>query len=118
MLIYNTSFHVDTEHELSKFLTYMRDVYLPAIAQGGLMQHIRFVRLLTDIGDNLIGYSVMGEFADMQKIKKWKLEIGREADANFHKEFGEKVLNFSTTMIEVDLKLRPSPNPSTREGNS
>lgn len=104
MLIYNTSFHVDTERELSKFLCYMRDTYLPAIAKGGLMQNIRFVRLLTDIGDNLIGYSVMGEFADMQKIKKWKLEIGREADANFHKEFGEKVLTFSTTMKDVELK--------------
>jgi len=104
MLIYNTSFHVDTEHELSRFLTYMRDTYLPAIEQGGLMQHVRFVHLLTDIGDHLIGYSVMGEFEDLQKMKKWKLDIGRVADASFHQEFGEKVLTFSTTMKEVDLK--------------
>lgn len=104
MLLYNTSFHVDSEHYLSQFLTYMRDNYLPAIQQGGYMTNVRFVRLLTDIGDNLIGYSVMGEVADMQKLKKWKLEIGREADANFHKEFGEKILTFSTTMKEVELK--------------
>lgn len=104
MLIYNTSFHVDSEHELSKFLSYMRDTYLPAIAQDGLMQNIRFVRLLTDIGDNLIGYSVMGEFADLQKLKKWTLSIGRPADAAFHREFGEKVLTFSTTMKDVELR--------------
>ena len=104
MLIYNTSFHVDTEKDLSRFLTYMRDTYLPAIRQGGHMQHIRFVHLLTDIGDNLIGYSVMGEFEDLQAIKKWKLEVGRAADASFHQEFGEKVLTFSTTMKEVELK--------------
>lgn len=104
MFIYNTSFHVDSERMMSQFLTYMRDVYLPAIKQGGLMTNVRFVRLLTDIGDNLIGYSVMGEVADMQKLKKWKLEVGREADASFHKEFGDKVLTFSTTMKEVELK--------------
>ncbi len=104
MLLYNTSFHVDTERDLSRFLTYMRDVYLPAIVQGGYMQHVRFVHLLTDIGDNLIGYSVMGEFEDLQSMKKWKLEIGRSADASFHQEFGEKVLTFSTTMKEVELK--------------
>lgn len=104
MLIYNTSFHVDSEHYISKFLTFMRDNYLPAIQQGGLMTNVRFVRLLTDIGDNLIGYSVMGEVADMQKLKKWKLEVGREADASFYKEFGDKILTFSTTMKEVELK--------------
>ncbi len=104
MFIYNTSFHVESEHLLSKFLTYMRDSYLPAIQQGGLMTNVRFVRLLTDIGDNLIGYSVMGEFEDLQKLKKWKLEIGRAADASFHKEFGEKILPFTTTMKEVELK--------------
>lgn len=104
MLIYNTSFHVDSEHYISKFLTFMRDNYLPAIQQGGLMTNVRFVRLLTDIGDNLIGYSVMGEVADMQKLKKWKLEVGRVADASFHREFGDKILTFSTTMKEVELK--------------
>lgn len=102
--IYNTSFHVDTEKDLSRFLTYMRDTYLPAIAQGEYMQHIRFVHLLTDIGDNLIGYSVMGEFSDLQKLKKWTLEVGRPADADFHREFGDKVLTFSTTMKEVELR--------------
>ena len=104
MLIYNTSFHVDTEKDLSRFLTYMRDTYLPAIKQGGHIQHIRFVHLLTDIGDNLIGYSVMGEFTDLQAMKKWKLEVGRKADENFHKEFGDKILTFSTTMKDVELK--------------
>ena len=104
MLIYNTSFHVSGERTLQKFLTYMRDTYLPAISEGGLLQNIRFVRLLTDIGDNLIGYCVMADVADLQAMKKWKLEVGRKADVNFHKEFGDKILTFSTTMKDVELK--------------
>lgn len=103
MLIYNTSFHVDTERELSHFLTYMRDTYLPAIQEESLLQNVRFVRLLTDIGDNLIGYCVMADVRDLQVMKKWKLEVGRKADENFHKEFGDKILTFSTTMKDVEL---------------
>lgn len=104
MLIYNTSFHVSGERTLQQFLTYMRDTYLPAIKQGDYLQHVRFVRLLTDIGDDVIGYCVMAEVNDVVALKKWKLEVGRTADSNFHQEFGESVLTFSSTMKEVELK--------------
>lgn len=101
MLIYNTTFHVEGEHLLPPFLTYMRDVYRPAVTQRGYVKSTRFVRLLTDIGDNLIGYALMFDIDDVQVLKKWKLEVGRELEANFHKQFGEKILCFSTTMKDV-----------------
>lgn len=104
MLIYNTSFHVSGERTLQQFLTYMRDSYLPAISQHGYLQHVRFVRLLTDIGDDVIGYCVMGEATDVKVLKKWKSEVGNAADAAFHQEFGERVLTFSSTMKDVELK--------------
>ena len=104
MLIYNTSFHVEGERTLQPFLTYMRDVYLPALRQGGLLLRLRFVHLLTDIGDEKFGYCVMVEVPDLKTLKKWKLEVANPADTNFHKEFGEKVLTFSSTMKEVELK--------------
>ena len=107
MLIYNTSFHVSGERTLQHFLTYMRDNYLPAISQGGLLQNIRFVRLLTDIGDDQIGYCVMADVDDIKALKKWKLDVGNAADTSFHHEFGEQVLTFSSTMKVIEL-----PDPS------
>ena len=104
MLIYNTSFHVSGERTLQQFLTYMRDTYLPAIRQSEVMQRIRFVRLLTDIGDDVIGYCVMGEVTDVVALKKWRQTVGDQALAAFHQEFGESVLTFSSTMKEVELK--------------
>ena len=108
MLIYNTTFHVDGEHQLSAFLTYMRDVYYPGVTRGGYLQNPRFVRLLTEIGDNLIGYALMCEVEDVKTLKKWKLEVGRELESGFHQQFGEKILTFSTSMKVVDL---PAPMP-------
>lgn len=105
MLIYNTSFHVSGERTLQHFLTYMRDIYIPAIQQGGHLQHLRFVRLMTDIGDDLIGYCVMADVADVQVLKKWKHEVEPKAASDFHREFGESVLTFSSTMKDVSEKV-------------
>ena len=105
MLIYNTTFHVDGEHLLSPFLTYMRDVYLPAATARGYLRNPRFVRLLTDIGDNLTGYALMCETEDVKSLKQWRQEIGLTLESNFHDHFGEKILMFSTTMKEVTEKI-------------
>lgn len=105
MLIYNTSFHVDSERLLSAFLTYMRDEYFPKVTEKGYVRNPQFVRLLTDIGDNLVGYSLMCEADDIQSLKKWRNEIGNALDAAFHKQFGDKILTFSTTMKDVTDKV-------------
>lgn len=104
MLIYNTSFHVDSERVLGSFLGFMRDEYLPAITAHGLIGHYRFVRLLTDIGEGMIGYAVMCDVADIQTLKRWKQEVGTQLESKLHARFGEKVLTFSTTMKDVELK--------------
>ncbi len=109
MLIYNTTFHVDGEHLLSPFLTYMRDNYVPAAIEKGYLRNPRFVRLLADVGDNLIGYALMCEVEDVQILKKWKLEIGHALESNFHQQFGEKILTFSTAMKDVTEKVTPLP---------
>lgn len=105
MLIYNTTFHVDGEHQLSPFLTYMRDEYLPAALRKGYLRNPRFVRLLTDIGDNLLGYALMCEVDDVVALKRWKNEVGHDLESAFHQKFGEKILMFSTTMKDVTDKV-------------
>ena len=72
MLIYNTTFHVEGEAQLGPFLTFMRDVYVPAAIRDGYLRNPRFVRLLTDLGDNLFGYALMCEVEDVQTLKRWK----------------------------------------------
>ncbi len=103
MLIYNTSFHIDGEEHLSDFLLYMRDEYLPAVLSNGYLRNPRFVRLLVDIGDGLLGYSLMLEADGVAALKRFKKEIEPSVDAAFIAKFGERVLRFSTTMTEITL---------------
>jgi len=102
MLIHNTTFHVDGERYMSQFLTYMRDVYVPAIRANEELKNPRLVRLLADVGDNLIGYAMMFEVDDLQVLKRWKTGPGRELHDDFVKTFGERILTFSTSMKVVD----------------
>lgn len=104
MLIYNTTFHVDGEHLLPPFLTYMRDIYYPAVTARGYMKNPRFVRLLTDVGEGLVGYALMCEVEDVKVLKRWRQEIGLTLESNFYDHFGQKILMFSTTMKDVELK--------------
>lgn len=104
MLIYNTSFHVDGEREVSKFLSYMRDVYLPAVTARGYLTNPRFVRLLTDVGDGILGYCLMCDCQDVKTLKQWKIEIGDTLMSSFHDHFGERILTFSSTMKDIELK--------------
>ena len=107
MLIYNTTFHVDGDRYLSQFLTYMRDVYYPAVTARGYMQNPRFVRLLADVGEGLIGYALMCEVEDLPTLKLWKNEIGRTLESNFFDRFGTNILMFSTAMKDVTEKVTP-----------
>lgn len=103
MLIYNTSFHVESTAIIAPFRTYMRDVFLPKITERGYAKNPRFVSLLTDIGEGMQGFAVMFEVEDVVKLKKWHKEIGSQLLADFHRVFGERILTFSTSMKVVDF---------------
>lgn len=103
MLIYNTSFHVTGEGLVPKFLQYMRDEYMPRVLAGNRLRNPRFVRLLTNVGDDVFAYSLMVETSSVAELKAWKLAGGDRLAADFAVHFGERVLTFSTTMRVVDL---------------
>ena len=107
MLIYNTTFHIDGEHLLSLFLTFMRDEYLPAVMAAGHLRNPRFVRLMVDLGDTMTGYALMCEVDDVQTLKHWKQQAGHDLEKRLFNCFGEKVLMFSTAMKDVTEKVTP-----------
>ncbi len=103
MLIYNTSFHISGERLIPKFLQFMRDEYLPRLLSTGDLKNPRFVRLLTNVGEDVYAYSLMADTDSVVTLKHWKVTTGNALEADFAAQFGEQVLLFSTTMREVDL---------------
>lgn len=101
MLIYNISFHIDDEAFIRPFLSHMREHFLPAVTAQGYLRQPRFMRLLTDIGDGLVGYSLMCECDSAADLKCWKREVGDALLAALSHHFGDKVLTFSSTLRVV-----------------
>lgn len=98
MLIYNTTFHVE-EAVLQKFLCFVKDVYFPAVTEGGYLTHPRLVHLMSDVGDKLMGYAIMADCpGEVMDIKRWRVATGDKLIAQLTAEFGTKVLTFSTAM--------------------
>jgi hypothetical protein len=103
MLIYNTSFHINGERIVPKFLQFMNDEYLPRMASTGHMTNLRFVRLLTNIGEDMVAYALMADTPTVVTLKAWKQAVGDSLEAEFAQVFGESILLFSTTMRTVEL---------------
>jgi hypothetical protein len=103
MLIYNTSFHISGERLVPKFLQFMNDVYLPRMQASGEMSNLRFVRLLTNIGEDMFAYALMADTPSAVTLKAWKKTTGDQLEAEFSAHFGEQVLMFSTVMRTVEL---------------
>lgn len=83
---------------MQKFLTYMKETYLPTVTTHPNVKGHRFVRLLTDVGEGLIGYSLMCDIEDVKQMKEWNNTCLAPALDAFHREFGETILPFSTSM--------------------
>lgn len=105
MLIYNITFHVDGELNLAPYLTYMHDVLYPTAANKEYVKNPRFTRLLTDIGEEMYGFSFSFEVDDVKAMKKWKQEIGNKAEEDFNDALGGKVITFSTTMFDMTTHI-------------
>jgi hypothetical protein len=103
MLIYNTSFHITGEAMVPHFLRYMQEEYLPRMQASPLLSNLRFVRLLTHVGDDIYAYALMADTPTVVTLKEWKASAGDALDAALAARFGESVLLFSTTMRTVEM---------------
>lgn len=103
MLIYNTTFHLDGESLISPYLTFMKEYYLPSVTARGYLTNPRFVRLLGDCGEGIIGYALMCDVeGEAAALKKWRHEIGDVLLSSLYDRFGTSITAFSTAMKVVN----------------
>lgn len=101
MLIYNTTFHIEGQKNVTQFVDYMRNVYYPAALEGNCNVKVKFVRLVTDMGNGMTGFAFMVELDSMSVLKKWKEEIGDRIMEKLLGAMDFQILSFSTTMVDM-----------------
>lgn len=104
MIIYNTTFHVENE-TVDKFLTYIKDIYVPAMIVGDHLSLPRLTKILTQTeeSEGSSCYSLQFSAENEQVLDRWMEEEGISLLNNLIYSFSHKVLHFSTLLDEIDL---------------
>ena len=97
MLIYNTTYHVET-NDARNFIIWLNECYIPAAEASGDLKSPRILRVLSHKEQDSECFSLQWEVADSAVLHRWLVAEGTRLDAEMKKIFKDKVIGFSTLM--------------------
>ncbi len=97
MLIYNTTYHVET-NDARNFIIWLNECYIPAAEASGDLKNPRILRVLSHKEQDSECFSLQWEVADSAVLHRWLVAEGTRLDAEMKKIFKDKVIGFSTLM--------------------
>ncbi len=102
MYVLNTSFHVDKSIE-DRFLNILRRDYIPAIKNSGAFSGVSLMRILLEVEEGVSSFALGLRTTDMVKAMEWYDGEGAELRVAMHRDFGEKLVFFTTCMEEISI---------------
>lgn len=99
MLIYNTTYVVDTD-VAENFKIWMNECYIPEVLNHGTLESPRMLRVLSHREDGSEAYSLQWEVADSGRLHAWHTEQGAALNKELLALFGDKVVGIPT-LLEV-----------------
>jgi len=102
MILYNTTFVLAPSTEID-FLSFMREVYIPALKADALVHTPRLHRITTQDKDaNALSFALHFYAEGEPHLQDILSNTGLRLADLLVKRFGEQVLGFSTIMHEVE----------------
>lgn len=100
MLIYNTTFQVDSDiHE--NFLIWLKECYVVEIEKNGILKSPRICKILSH-RDQGSSYSLQWEVENSTLLHRWHTEQGVRLNEELVKIFKNKVVGFPTLMEVIE----------------
>lgn len=99
MTLLNTSFHLDSVFR-DEFLSWINDVYKPAILSSGNFSDFLFARILEEVGQGVDAYCFQCRSVSESEAKDWRDNEGGKLMSSFARRFPERVVYF-TTLMEI-----------------
>ncbi|MDR1402448.1 MAG: DUF4286 family protein [Tannerellaceae bacterium] len=101
MIIYNTTFHIDTDI-LDDTLSYLAKNYIPEAIAGGLLHQPYVRRILQTNEDSGESYAVQFHVKNIDALNDWLEKEGRRLQQDLLDRFGNKLTGFTTLLEEID----------------
>ena len=100
MIVYNTTFHVETEIQ-DEFVEYMLQRFIPACTKSGLLTSPRLARVYGGEEDEGVSFAIEFTAGDLQTLEKWNTEESSLIFAPMFDKFKEKIAGFSTILQTI-----------------
>lgn len=97
MLLYNTTYHVETSEE-KNFLVWVTEFFIPEVEKDKRMQHPRLLRILSHQEEGSVCFSLQWEIENSTLLHQWHLEKGTALNQQLLAVFKEKVIGIPTLM--------------------
>lgn len=100
MIIYNTTYSVANE-VATDWLRWMKTFQLPAVLATGLLQSYRVLRLLTELDNGGVTYSVQLDFASRAEYDTYLNEHADRMEQRIRHRFGGQFMSFNTLLEDT-----------------
>ncbi len=101
MILYNTSFHIDSTIE-SDFLSWLKSAVIEQSLANGFHSPV-LSRLLTAVEPGCSSFALHFQADDQSVVERWESEGRRKIMEDMFNRWGERALAFSTPMEILDL---------------
>lgn len=100
MIIYNTTYTLDAAIQY-EWTYWVRTDYLSVILETGLVTATRVLRLISDVGQQGVVYTIQLEFSDLSAYETFSADFIDLFYGRMAFRFGTKLASFSTVLEEV-----------------
>lgn len=101
MLVYNTTFQVDTDVE-SNFIIWIKEVYIHEVLKAGMLSSPRLCKILSHL-DEGSSFSLQWEVENSTILHRWHMEHGAKLNDQIQQLFKDKVIGFPTLMELMEV---------------
>ena len=100
MILYNTTYSI-TQEIGTDWLRWVKKFYVPAVLETGLPVGFRILRLLTELDNGGITYSVQLDFTAMEDYFTYQNRHAEALQQRLTHRFGNQFVSFDTLLEEV-----------------
>jgi hypothetical protein len=104
MILYNITFNIEPEIQ-QDWITWMKEKYFPYVLTTKLFFDVRMFRLLNEIENQGLTYTVQFFSDSLEKVNTYLEEFASDIVAHHNEAFRHKHVSFMTILENVDLEM-------------
>lgn len=99
--LHNTTFVVERS-AVGEFLTWAREVFLPAARRSGRFTSVDLVKILVEVDPAAVNYAVLMRSESLTEAQEWHADVATILKDDILARMGQRVVFFSTDMEVIE----------------